>query len=327
LGKIEVRGPQAAEFLNRVYTARIDLLKVGATRYGIMCDESGVLTDEGVIARLQPDVYYFTTTTSGSATVYRELSRLNAEWRLQCGIVNLTGAYSSVNLAGPDCRKVLAPLCDVDLSPAAFPYLAVRVGHIAGIPARMMRVGFVGEWGYEIHVPAEHGPALWDALMQAGAAHGIGPFGVEAQRLLRLEKGHLIVSQDTDGLTHPFEVGMDWAVKLDKPFFVGQRSLQIIKAMPLKRKLAGFRLPAGYSGQVPQECHLVIAGGEIAGRVTSIYWSPNLGHHIGLAFLPPEMASPGSRFDIRVTDGSLVAAEVCETPFFDPQDLRQKEPA
>ncbi|MBU3693971.1 MAG: FAD-dependent oxidoreductase, partial [Rhodocyclaceae bacterium] len=148
LGKIEVRGPQAAEFLNRVYTARIDLLKVGATRYGIMCDESGVLTDEGVIARLQPDVYYFTTTTSGSATVYRELSRLNAEWRLQCGIVNLTGAYSSVNLAGPDCRKVLAPLCDVDLSPAAFPYLAVRVGHIAGIPARMMRVGFVGEWGY-----------------------------------------------------------------------------------------------------------------------------------------------------------------------------------
>jgi sarcosine oxidase subunit alpha len=327
LGKIEIRGPQAAEFLNRVYTARIDLLKVGGTRYGISCDESGVLTDEGVIARLSDTVYYFTTTTSGAATVYREMSRLNSEWRLDCGIINLTGAYSSVNLAGPDCRKVLAPLCDVDLSPESFPYLAVRVGHVAGIPARMMRVGFVGEWGYEIHVPAEYGPALWDALMKAGEPYGIGPFGVEAQRLLRLEKGHLIVSQDTDGLTHPFEVSMDWAVKLDKPFFVGQRSLKILRQMPLKRKLAGFRLPPGYSGQVPQECHLVIADGEIAGRVTSIYWSPNLGHHIGLAFLPPERTTPGTAFQIRVTDGSMVDAEVCETPFFDPQDLRQKEPA
>ncbi len=327
LGKIEIRGPQAAEFLNRVYTARIDLLKLGGTRYAIMCDESGVLTDEGVIARLADDIYYFTTTTSGAANVYREMSRLNAEWRLQCGIINLTGAYSSVNLAGPDCRKVLGPLTDLDLSAAAFPYLAVRQGSIAGIPARLMRVGFVGEWGYEIHVPAEYGPTLWDTLMKAGEPFGIGPFGVEAQRLLRLEKGHLIVSQDTDGLTHPFEVSMDWAVKLDKPFFVGQRSLKILKQMPLKRKLAGFRLPAGYSGQVPQECHLVIVDGEIAGRVTSIYWSPNVGCHIGLAFLPPELATPGSRFEIRVTDGSMVAAEVCETPFFDPEDLRQKEQA
>ena len=327
LGKIEIRGPQAAEFLNRVYTARIDLLKVGGTRYGISCDETGVLTDEGVIARLADNVYYFTTTTSGAALVYREMSRLNGEWRLECGIINLTGAYSSVNLAGPDCRKALGPICDADLSPEAFPYLAVREGKVAGIPARMMRVGFVGEWGYEIHVPAEYGPALWDALMQAGEPYGIGPFGVEAQRLLRLEKGHLIVSQDTDGLTHPFEVSMDWAVKLDKPFFVGQRSLKILKQMPLKRKLAGFKLPAGYSGQVPQECHLVIVNGEIAGRVTSIYWSPNLGHHIGLAFLPPDMTAPGTAFQIRVTDGSMVSAEVCETPFFDPQDLRQKEQA
>jgi sarcosine oxidase subunit alpha len=325
LGKIEIRGPQAAEFLNRVYTARIDLLKVGGTRYGISCDESGVLIDEGVIARLSDNVYYFTTTTAGAATVYREMSRLNSQWRLECGIINLTGAYSSVNLAGPDCRKVLGPLCDVDLSAESFPYLAVRVGHVASIPARLMRVGFVGEWGYEIHVPAEYGPALWDTLMKAGEAYGIGPFGVEAQRLLRLEKGHLIVSQDTDGLTHPFEVGMDWTVKLDKPFFVGQRSLKILKQMPLKRKLAGFKLPAGYSGQVPQECHLVIVNSEIAGRITSICWSPNLGHHIGLAFLPPDMTTPGTAFQVRVTDGSMVNAEVCETPFFDPQDLRQKE--
>jgi sarcosine oxidase subunit alpha len=325
LGKIEVRGPQAAEFLNRVYTARIDLLKVGGTRYAIMCDESGVVTDEGVIAHLEQNVYYFTTTTSGAANVYREMSRLNAEWGLQCGIINLTGSYASVNLAGPDSRAVLAPLCDVDLSSAAFPYLAVRQGIIAGIPARIMRVGFVGEWGYEIHVPAEYGATLWDALMDAGKPFGIGPFGVEAQRLLRLEKGHLIVSQDTDGLTHPFEVSMEWAVKMDKPFFIGQRSLKIVRELPLKRKLAGFQLPITHTGAVPSECHLIIQNGEIVGRVTSCYWSPNLGHHIGLAFLPPQMCDVGTRFQIRLSDGSMVSAEVCATPFFDPENLRQKE--
>jgi sarcosine oxidase subunit alpha len=325
LGKLEVRGPQAAEFLNRCYTGRYDNMKVGATRYAVMCDESGVLSDEGVVARIAEDVFYFTTTSSGAATVYRELSRLNIEWKLDCGLINLTGSYSAMNLAGPASRKVLAQLTDMDLSSAAFPYLAVRSGSVAGIPVRMMRVGFVGEWGYEIHVPAEYGPTLWDALMKAGEGAGIGPFGVEAQRLLRLEKGHLIVSQDTDGLTNPFEVGMDWAVKLDKPFFVGKRSLQIVKKMPLKRKLVGFRLAENYSGEVPKECHLIIENGDIAGRVTSIAWSPHVGRYIGLAFVLPSMTEPGTPFSIRITDGSMVAAEVCSTPFFDPEDQRQKE--
>lgn len=325
LGKLEVRGPQAAEFLERVYTGRYANMKVGSTRYAVMCDESGVLADEGVVARVADDVFYFTTTSSGAATVYRELSRLNVEWRLDCGIVNLTGAYAAMNLAGPKAREVLAELTSMDLSSAAFPYLACRSGEVGGVPVRMMRVGFVGEWGYEIHVPAEHGPALWDALMAAGAAHGIGPFGVEAQRLLRLEKGHLILGQDTDGLTTPWEVGMDWAVKLDKPFFVGQRALQAIRRKPLRQKLVGFKLPAGLRGPAPQECHLVIDQGQIAGRVTSIAFSPNLGHCIGLAFVVPALAQPGQRLDIRLSDGSLVAAEVCKTPFFDPADARQKD--
>ncbi len=325
LGKLEVRGPQAAEFLNRVYAGRYDTMPVGATRYAPMCDESGVLADEGVVARVADDIFYFTTTTSGAATVYRELSRLNIEWQLDCGLVNLTGAYAAMNLAGPASRAVLAQLTDMDLSSQAFPYLAVRSGTVAGIPARLMRVGFVGEWGYEIHVPAEYGPTLWDALMQAGTAAGIAPFGVEAQRLLRLEKGHLIVSQDTGGLSNPFEVGMDWAVRLDKPFFTGKRSLQIIRKMPLKRRLVGFRLPENHAGQLPLECHLIIADGDIAGRVTSIAWSPHVGRHIGLAFVLPSMAEPGTPVSIRVSDGSMVQAEVCTTPFFDPDDLRQKE--
>ena len=331
LGKLEVIGPQAAEFLERVYTSNYANLKVGMTRYAVMCDESGVVIDDGVVARLADDHFYFTTTTSGAATIYRELSRLNTMWRLDCGIVNHTGAFAAVNLAGPKSREVLKTLTSLDLSAAAFPYLAVREGEVTvgggKIPARLMRVGFVGEWGYEIHVPASMGGALWDALMQAGKAHGIRPFGVEAQRLLRLEKGHIIISQDTDGLTTPLEVGMDWAVKMAKPFFVGQRSLAAIARKPRKQQLAGIVFPVGYSGAVPLECNLVIEGGDIAGRVTSIAFSPSLDRHIGLAFLRPDLATPGSTVSIRLTDGTLVQAQVSTTPFYDPDNLKQKEAA
>lgn len=324
LGKLDVVGPQAAEFLERVYGGKYAGMKVGTTRYGIMCDESGVMTDEGVIARLGEQHFYFTTTTSNAANIYRELSRLNTIWKLDCGLINLTGAHAAVNLAGPASRRILERVCDIDLSSDGFPYLAVRQAAVAGVPARLMRVGFVGEWAYEIHVPAEYAATLWDALMAGGAAHGIRAFGVEAQRLMRLEKGHLIVSQDTDGLTTPFDVGMAWAVRMDKPFFIGQRSLKVIAKQPRTKSLVGFTLPVGYSGTAPQECHLIIERGDIAGRITSIAFSPNLGCYIGLAFVQPEMAEEGRSFAIRLSDGSMVTATVAKLPFYDPQDLRQK---
>jgi sarcosine oxidase subunit alpha len=327
LGKLEVIGPDAAEFLEQVYISKYAGLKVGMTRYAVMCDESGVVIDDGVVARLADDHFYFTTTTSGAATIYRELSRLNTMWKLNCGIVNHTGAFAAVNVAGPKARQVLAGLTDIDLSGSAFPYLGLRVGTVAGIPARLMRVGFVGEWGYEIHVPANLGGALWDTLMAAGKAEGIRPFGVEAQRLLRLEKGHIIIGQDTDGLTTPSEAGLDWAVKMDKPFFVGQRSLKIVAKKPLRQTLVGFMLTAGFTGTAPKECHLVIQDGQIAGRITSIAWSPSLQRHIGLAFVSPALAAVGTPLQFRLSGGDLVDAKVVPTPFYDPENLKQKEGA
>jgi sarcosine oxidase subunit alpha len=156
--------------------------------------------------------------------------------------------------------------------------------------------------------------------MEAGRAFGIRPFGVEAQRLLRLEKGHLIVGQDTDGLTHPFEAGCGWAVKMDKPFFVGQRSLAIIRQRPPRQLLAGFTL--GEGGDRVAECHLVIEDGNIAGRVTSVAWSSTLDQYIGLAMLSPDLAQPGRTFAIRVTDGTMVKATVVPTPFYDAEGRR-----
>ncbi len=324
LGKLEASGPGAGELLERMYTGRFSNLKVGMSRYALMVDESGVIVDDGVVARLSEERFYFTTTTTGSATVYRDMQRLNAMWGLECGLVNLTGAMAALNLAGPRSREVLADLTDIALEEPAFPYLGARDGRVADAPARVLRVGFVGELGYEIHVPAENAAHVWDALMTTGARFGIRPFGVEAQRLLRLEKGHVIIGQDTDGLTTPLQASMGWAVKMDKPFFVGQRSLRIIEKRPLKQKLVGFALDASFVGPAPKECHLIIRDGQIEGRVTSVARSPALGHVVGLAMIAPEMAAGGTRFTIRVDGNQTVEARVVSTPFYDAIGERQK---
>jgi len=324
LGKMELYGPDAGAFLERVYTAKFAGMKPGTTRYAVMLDESGVVIDDGVVARLADQHFYFTTTTTGSTTVYRELQRWNAQWNLEVGIVNATGAFAAMNLAGPKARAVLRKLTTLDLSNEAFPYLALREADVAGVPARLMRVGFVGELGYEIHVPADRAGHLWDALMDAGGEYAIRPFGVEAQRLLRLEKGHIIIGQDTDGLTQPDEAGLEWAVKMDKAFFVGQRSVDIVRKRGARQKLVGFELDAIGASTAPRECHLVVRNGAIAGRVTSIAWSDTLGKHVGLAFVAPDMTEVGSPFFIRADGGTMVQARVVPTPFYDAEGLRQK---
>jgi sarcosine oxidase subunit alpha len=322
LGKIEIYGLEAGTFLDRVYAGKYSDMRIGSTRYGLMLDESGVIIDDGVIARLTAEIFYFTTTTGGSATVFRELLRLNALWGLDCALVNVTGHRAAFNFAGPSSRAILKTLSAIDLDEASFPFLGVREGLVAGVEARLMRVGFVGELGYEIHVAAGKAPAMWQALCDAGAPHGLRPFGVEAQRVLRLEKGHFIVGQDTDGLTDPFEANARWAVSLHKPFFVGQRSLQILAKRGPRQKLVGIEILD--PNRLPNECHLVIDQGTIAGRVTSVVRSRTLNKSIGLAMLAPELADPGREIRIRGEQGEMLAARVAATPFYDPQNLRQR---
>jgi sarcosine oxidase subunit alpha len=287
-----------------------------------MLDESGVIIDDGVIARFAPEVFYFTTTTGNSAAIFRELGRLATWWGLPVSLVNLTGQVAAFNLAGPRSREVLAKLTSLELADAAFPYLGVREAKVAGVPARLMRVGFVGELGYEIHLPARAGAEVWNAVRAAGDAFGIAPFGVEAQRLLRLEKAHVIVSQDTDGLTNPLEIGADWAVKMDKPFFVGQRSLAIIARDERRQQLVGFALEPGRRAGI-RECHLAIRGGDIAGRVTSVGYSPTLGRTIGLALVTPAAAKDAT-LAIRIDRGVEVSATIVPVPFYDPSGARQR---
>ena len=323
LGGLDVRGPDAAELLNRMYTFAFLKQPIGRSRYALMTNEHGVVIDDGVCARFADNHFYVTATTSGVDRIYQQMLKWNAQWRLDVDVANVTAAICAVNVAGPNSRKVLEKVCtDLNLSAEAFPYLGVRQGTVAGIKARLLRVGFVGELGYEIHVPARHGLKLWDALMEAGKAHDIRPFGVETQRLLRLEKGHVIISQDTDGMTHPSEIDMGWAVSRNKSFFVGRRSVDILEAQPQTRKLVGFTLPK--DSPQPLEGHLVLNGPDISGNVTSCEYSASLGKIIGLAYAGIDQSTPGQRIAIRVEGGRLVYADVVPLPFFDPSNLRQE---
>ena len=324
LGKIEIRGPDAAEFIERIYTFRYKKQPIGRLRYVLMTDEAGVIGDDGVAARYAEDFFYVTATTTGVDVVYRHMLRWQAQWQLAVDIINVTSAWCAINVAGPAARELLTPLVnDLDLSAASFGYSQCREGTISDVPARFMRVGFVGELGWEVHVPAHHGDALWRTLMTAGEALGVAPVGIEAQRLLRLEKGHIIVSQDSDGLSYPQEVAMEWAVADEKAFFIGQRALAALMRRGLSRRLVGFRLPT--ASPLPQENNLTLRNNEIVGRVTSVAYSEAVGRVIGLAYVAPDMAAVGARFEIKLSgSGGLLSAEVVPLPFYDPENMRQQ---
>ena len=324
LGSFEIRGPDAAAFMDRVFTMAYRRQRVGRVRYVLKTDEAGVIVDDGVAARLGRDHFYVTASTSGAEQMYPLLLWYQAQWVMDVDIADVTPAYCGLNLAGPRSRAVLERLTDdLDLAPDRFPYLAVRQGTVAAIPARVLRIGFVGELAYEIHAPWSQAEALWDALMLAGAPEGIAAFGVEAQRVLRLEKGHIIVGQDTDGLTHPHEANMAWALSGRKLFFVGKPAIEIMAASKLSRRLVGYTV-RDESLPLAEEGHLVVRGAEITGRVTSSAWSPSLERAIGLAYVAPDQADIGHVFTIKGPGGRLVPAEVVPLPFYDPDDRRQE---
>ncbi len=323
LGKIQIRGQDAAEFLNRMYTFAYLKQPTGRARYLLMTNDAGTIIDDGVAVRITDNNFYITATTGGVDSVYRTMLWWNAQWRLDVDITNVTAAYAGVNIAGPNSRAVLEKLChDVDLSPQAFPGNEARSGTVSGISAQLIRVAFVGELGYEIHVPASQGEALWDALVKAGKEYDIKLVGIEAQRNLRLEKGHIIVGQDTDAMTYPEECGMGWAVKYNKPFFVGKRSLEIRNRNPSRRRLVGFEIK-DTSAELPQESNIVLHGNVVTGHVTSVAISPGLKKIIGMAYARADTEA-GDKISIKLSNAQIVSADVIEMPFYDPENKRQE---
>ena len=318
LGKLRVEGPDAARFLERLYPNRFGDLPPGRIRYGVLGTDAGRIMDDGTIACLGEGQFYVTTTSTGADRVAEWFGWWNAVWRLDVEIVNLTGALAAINVAGPHARELLGRLTELDVSSAAFAYLDAKEAHVAGVPALILRIGFVGELGYELHFPSPYGEYVWDTLLERGGDLGVRPFGLEPQRILRLEKMHIIVGQDTDSESNVLEASMPWLVKWDKDDFVGRASLDHVRGRGTREQLVGFEMT---NGVVPPEGGQIVVDGRSAGRVTSARWSRQLEKSIGIAWVTAALAEEGTRIQIKV-NGSLEAAHVRLRPFFDPDGER-----
>jgi sarcosine oxidase subunit alpha len=270
--------------------------------------------DDGTVARLAEELFYVTTTSSGSDSICEWFEWWNAIWGYDVEVVNVTGALAAINLAGPRAREVLARLTGADVSNGAVSYLDAKELDVAGVPCLLLRIGFVGELGYELHFASPAGEYLWDRLVAEGAR----PFGVEPQRVLRLEKQHIIVGQDTDSESSLLSAGMPWIVKADKDDFVGKRAVELVRERGVRERLVGFTMPRG---TLPLEGAQIVADGRPAGRVTSARVSEALGETIGLAWVAPERAAEGEAIEIRV-DGVDHPARVALDPFYDSEGAK-----
>jgi sarcosine oxidase subunit alpha len=318
LGKFRVKGPDAVELLERLYPNRFHELAVGRLRYGVMLNDEGVILDDGAVCRLGSDEFFVTVTTGNTSAIERWITWWLADWRLDVQVLNVTGAFGAVNLAGPRSRDVMAELTDHDVSTEAVPYLSATRMPVTGVPALVLRIGFVGELGYEIHFPSAYGEHVWREAMEAGWGFGIEPFGLEAQRILRLEKQHILVGQDTDAESDPFEAGLGWTVKADKPDFLGKRSLEDLARAGPSERLVGFTTEGDW---VPPEGASVVHDGVWVGRVTSARMSATVESVVGLAWVPAGWANDGTTFEVQF-GGTHARATVKTRPFYDPEGTR-----
>jgi sarcosine oxidase subunit alpha len=326
LGKIEVIGPDAASFLDRMYTNRMSTLVVGSIRYGFLLGLDGMVADDGVAMRLADDRFFVTTTTGNAAMVLDRFEEwLQTEWpdlRVYC--TSVTEQWADVAVAGPRARDVLSALgTDIDLSTDAFPFMTFRDGSVAGIPARVARVSFTGELSYEILVDGRRALELWEAVVHAGEPLGIQPYGTEAMHVLRAEKGFVIVGQDTDGTVTPDDLGMGWIVRKDDSDFIGRRSLtradtarigrkQLVGLLPEELLPEGAQLVEQVTGRIPTP---------MIGHVTSSYRSPTLGRPIALAMIERGRERFG-RTVFAPLPGGTFTVEVVSPVFYDPEGAR-----
>ncbi|MCP5088403.1 MAG: sarcosine oxidase subunit alpha family protein [Rhodobacteraceae bacterium] len=331
LGKIDIQGKDAAEFLNRVYTNAWSKLKPGHCRYGLMLNEQGFVFDDGVTTCLSDDHFHMTTTSGGAARVMTWLEDwAQTEWSdLDVSLTSVTEQWAVMQLSGPRARDVLARLTDIDLDKEAFPFMTMREGKIAGVDARVFRISFTGELSYEINVPSRFGLYVWEQIFAAGEADNITPYGNEAMHVLRAEKGFIIVGQDTDGTVTPMDLGMDWIVSKVKPDFLGKRSFDRPAIKDGKRKhLVGLMtedpkvvLPDGVHLTEQKDVKIPVT---TDGYVTSTYFSPVLGHSIAMGMVDDGRDRMGQTLFAQMLDGSSIPVKIGQSVFYDKEGERTR---
>ena len=331
LGKIDIQGPDAREFLNRIYTNKWSKLAVGRARYGLMCKDDGMLMDDGTTSCLGENHFLMTTTTGGAAGVMEWLELWHqTEWpELNVTFTSVTDHWATMTVTGPEARNLLAEITDIDLARDKFKFMDWREGKVAGVPARVFRISFTGELAYEINVQANYAMHVWKTLFKHGDKYGLTPYGTETMHVLRAEKGFIIAGQDTDGSVTPEDLGMHWAIGYDKPYsWIGKRALSRSDTRRTDRKqLVGLK---------PKDPKVVLEEGAqivfdpdhpipmpMVGHVTSSYYSPTLGSGFALAVVKGGHQRMGETVYLPTADGKTHAAEIVSPIFVDPKGERQ----
>ena len=330
LGKIEIKGPDAAEFLDRMYTNMFSTLKIGKCRYGLMMNELGFLSDDGVTVRLSDDHFLMHTTSGGADRISAWLEEwLQTEWtQYKVFVTNVTEEWSQFAIAGPKARDVLQKLDpSFDISHEALPHMSFVEGKLGPYPVRVYRISFSGELSYEVATPANYGLGLWAAIVMAGAEFGLEPYGTEALHVLRAEKGYIVVGDETDGTTTPIDVGLDGLVSKKKADFLGKRSLEqeYLKA-PNRKQLVGL-LTEDPNDVLPDGAYAVRQVKdkppmEMIGQVTSSYRSPTLGRSIAMALIENGRARMGETISFPLPGGKVVRARITDTVFYDKEGAK-----
>ncbi|OXS13625.1 sarcosine oxidase subunit alpha, partial [Zobellella denitrificans] len=332
LGKIDIQGPDAREFLSRIYTNAWAKLNPGSCRYGLMCKEDGMVFDDGVTSCINDQHFIMTTTTGGAAGVLQWLELWHqTEWpELEVYFTSVTDHWATMTVSGPNSRKVLEKVVEgVDLSGEAFPFMTWQNATIAGVSGRIFRISFTGELSFEVNVQANYGLHVWEALMEAGAEFNITPYGTETMHVLRAEKGFIIVGQDTDGSVTPYDLGMDWCVGKTKPFpFIGKRSWSRSDTARTDRKqLVGLKCKEPKT-VIPEGAQIVLDPKHpvpvpMVGHVTSSYYSANLGYSIAMGVVKGGLNRMGETVFFPLADGRVLEAEITSPVFYDPKGERQ----
>ena len=330
LGKIDVQGPDSVKFLERIYTHNVGKMKIGRCAYGIMLGEDGMIMDDGVMARIDDQRFYLTTTTGGAAAVLSWLELwLQTEWPgLDVFLTSVTDHYSTIAVAGPNSAKLLEKVgSDIPLSSDKFPFMSVRSGQLNGIPVQLFRVSFSGELAFEINIDSNYALSMWQAIMKAGQEFDITPYGTEAMHVLRAEKGFIIVGQDTDGSVTPVDLRMNWMLSKNKDF-IGKRSLSRPDCLRDNRKqLVGLISKDGKT-VLPEGAQLVEDPSTpvpvpMCGHVSSSYMSSCLGHPIALALVAGGHSRMGEPLYASSKDNSFIPVTITSPIFYDSNNERQ----
>ncbi len=330
LGKLVVKGPDAGRFLDMLYTNMMSTLPVGKCRYGLMCSENGFLMDDGVVARMSEDTWLCHTTTGGADRIHAHMEEwLQTEWwDWKVYVANVTEAWAQFAVVGPNARKVLEKLGGMDVSKETLPFMQWAEGTLGDMPARVFRISFSGELSYEIAVPASHGRAFWERLMQEGAEFGVMPYGTEALHVMRAEKGFIMIGDETDGTIIPQDLGLGWAISKKKEDYIGKRGQERSHMVnPNRWQLVGLETLDGST--LPDGAYALAEGTNAngqrntQGRVTSTYHSPTLERGIAMGLVLNGPARMGEVIAFGKTDGTEVKAKIVDQVFYDKDGVKQ----